>query len=450
MLCFPLPGERPLDTNPEFLRNLRLEFSLHRVIGMPLIAGLVFLAVWLATESMDSIGAAASIMAFILLVLWGTRLSTESVMTEVENLTWDEQRLTSMTSWEMTWGKLIGSTSFIWYGALWLLPFVVLWPKDAIMGGFEMVITGVAAQATAMLFGMLFLRLKPAGLRGLATVAQITGVLLGTGVLLALFPLRDQSMDIQWYGLTFEAERFGFAALCIITSWTIAGIHHLMRSELQYADPPYVWGAFLIFAVFFNAGFAEISPWMAFETPGLATAMVVAFATSALLTELAALLEPKGFIPMRQWLARLAENHTAAARAATPCWFVSLVVSAVLCITAAAFEATTGNAQTIPTLAAILLFVIRDVGLISFFTLSGRPFSGTVTSLVYLGILYLLLPAILIFAEQPHFLSIFLPDVDVTASPVMSMTPPAVEAAITWSMLAWRWNRIRNKTFSAT
>jgi len=451
MLCFPLPGDSPIEANPEFLRNLRLEFSLHRLIGLPLIMALVLIATRLATETNTSLGAAASIMAFILLILWGTRMSAEAVMSEVENLTWDTQRLSSMTSWGMTWGKLIGSTSFAWYGALWLVPIMAFWPKDAIMSAGEMVITSIAAQAASMLFSMLFLRLNPTGIRGLVTFSQVIGIVVGLGVLGSLFPLQSITSHILWYGISFEADRFTFASLCILAAWTIAGIHHLMRAELKYADPPYVWSAFLIFSIFYSAGFAEMSPFMTIEAPGLAMAMTIAFTTSVLLTELVALLEPKGFLSLRLWLTRLSEGHSETANTATPCWFISIITTAVLCLAAAMFHIASQNPQALPVLAAIFLFLLRDVGLIIFFTLSGRPFSGTLTSLVYLGILYLLLPALLLSANLERFLPIFIPDIAGNGtSPLMSLAPPALQAVFTWSLMAWRWRNIRIKITSET
>ncbi len=449
MFCFPLPGDKPIETNPEFLRNLRLEFSLHRLVSLPLIMALVLTATRLATETSTSLGGAASVMAFILLILWGTRKSSESVLSEVENLTWDTQRLTAMSSWDMTWGKLLGSTSLAWYGAFWLLPVMVAWPKDSILGAGKMAITAIAAQAISMLFALLFLRLKPNGTRGLATVAQIIGIGFALLVLASLLPLRSGAHYLSWYGISFEMERFAFASLCILAAWAIAGIHHLMRAELQYADPPHIWSAFLIFAVFYTAGFAEMTPFTTIEAPGLAMAMTIAFTTSALLTELVALLEPKGFLLLRLWLSRLAHGNSRSAHTATPCWFVSIITTGVLCMAAAMFHAASHHTAAILPLAAIFLFLLRDVGLIVSFTLSGRPFSGTLTSLVYLGILYILLPALLLSANLGDFLPIFLPSIDGEGVPLtMALLPPATQALLAWLVLGWRWRRIRIRTFA--
>lgn len=92
--------------NPELRRNLWLEFSLHRLIGMPAVLALLF-------ALFGSFGGAwrervftAALWGFVILAhFWGTRQASAAVTDEVRDRTWDWQRLSALSPWQMTWGK---------------------------------------------------------------------------------------------------------------------------------------------------------------------------------------------------------------------------------------------------------------------------------------------------------------------------------------------------------
>jgi len=104
--------------NPEFIRNLWLEFTLHRVLVMPAIVGILFLLMYLVNgQKLDSATAVSAAILFCSIIfIWGTRVASESVIQEINASTWDTQRMSAMGPWSMAWGKLFGSTVFVWYG----------------------------------------------------------------------------------------------------------------------------------------------------------------------------------------------------------------------------------------------------------------------------------------------------------------------------------------------
>ena len=99
--------------NPEFKRNLWLSFSTHRLIGMPAFLTLIFMTIALAdfrSEIASSLYV-SSISAFIFIVwLWGARNANSTIVDELRDKTWDQQRMSSLDPWTMTWGKLFCST----------------------------------------------------------------------------------------------------------------------------------------------------------------------------------------------------------------------------------------------------------------------------------------------------------------------------------------------------
>jgi len=69
--------------NPEFRRNLWLEFSGARLVGMPLVLGLVFAAIYIARDEpgqgFNMMVLLAKPMFLVLAILWGTRLAAGAV-----------------------------------------------------------------------------------------------------------------------------------------------------------------------------------------------------------------------------------------------------------------------------------------------------------------------------------------------------------------------------------
>ena len=100
--------------NPEFTRNVWLELTPSRLIVMPLILALSFAAV-----STFGFVHTFSILIFMLLAnIYATKLATESIISELNNRTWDNSRLTLIRPIAMATGKLFGSTIYAWYGAI--------------------------------------------------------------------------------------------------------------------------------------------------------------------------------------------------------------------------------------------------------------------------------------------------------------------------------------------
>jgi len=117
--------------NPELQRNLWLEFSLHRLVVMPCVLALLFLCAALGTQPNSDVGVTTTgLLLFIGLAgFWGARRAADAVTEEFRGKTWDGQRMSALGPWAMTWGKLVGSTSYAWYGALMCLATVaVAWP----------------------------------------------------------------------------------------------------------------------------------------------------------------------------------------------------------------------------------------------------------------------------------------------------------------------------------
>ncbi len=103
--------------NPELRRNIWLDFTYHRMLITPIVVILITY-IFYVMGSLQTTSSITFYLACIFIFLWGTKRASETVIEEVCNNTWDFQRQSSLLPWTMTWGKLIGSTLYSWYGVL--------------------------------------------------------------------------------------------------------------------------------------------------------------------------------------------------------------------------------------------------------------------------------------------------------------------------------------------
>jgi len=101
--------------NPEFERNLWLEAAPRRVLGAGVILALIYGAAALVAKSGDPhvLIAACGIAGMVIFVasglIWAGWAAGASILDEIRGRTWEFQRLSALTPWAMTWGKLFGA-----------------------------------------------------------------------------------------------------------------------------------------------------------------------------------------------------------------------------------------------------------------------------------------------------------------------------------------------------
>src|SRR6201999_1389879 len=92
----------------------------HRAIAMPIVLGVIFyIASQLYLGSKESeVGSATTGIFFLLVKIWGGHKAADSVLDEVNDNTWDFQKLSALSPWSLAFGKLFGSSIYCWYGGL--------------------------------------------------------------------------------------------------------------------------------------------------------------------------------------------------------------------------------------------------------------------------------------------------------------------------------------------
>ncbi len=444
--------------NPEFQRNLLLELTVHRLIAMPLILLLIYAAAGLGGNA-ETVSETAHAVIVGLLVLWGTRLTADAVLGEVRARTWDSQRMSGIGPFAMSWAKLLGSTIYVWYGVALSVP-ALLYQWEAGFGDLlRIVILGLFAQAVALFVSLLVQRMRPERLRFQVTASQLFGLgaaLTYWNVLFGRSFGTYRRGTIEWYGAAVENETFTLATGIAFLAWTCFGIYRLMRAELQFRCWPAGWTAFAAFCAIYVGGFAfsriSSNPTI-FGVPGMdvISRLLAAYLTVLALVWLAAYVEPKGLVRLRRWGAALRLGDPRRILETTPAWLPGMLLGAGLGVVLVidlflspeAREVYAGflDMDSLAAFAiAVFLFLLRDIGVVHFLTLDGRKRRAHMTALVYLVVLYVLIPVILVAADWDAALPAFLPFFQ--GHSLFVTLPVLIQVAIVGALLAVRWRRV--------
>ncbi|MEJ2346936.1 MAG: hypothetical protein P8090_16350 [Gammaproteobacteria bacterium] len=430
--------------NPEFRRNLWVELSPQRLVAMPAILGGVFFLVHLLVPG--SSGAAVARVALVaylgLALLWGARLASEAVLGETREHTWDLQRMSSLGAWSMTWGKLLGSTVYPWYGALMCLAVYAVAQGVHPGAAADLLVllgAGLLAQAVALLASLQSMARRAAAGRSAAASYLLLGIFaavpfLRTGL--------GRGEMVHWYGAGYPGDDFALASLLIFLAWSVVAIYRHLRRELQMRSGPLVWLLFVVFLAAYVAGFVRLPD---VGLAHVATARwYVAYIMVLLLAYVMVFAEPKDGVALRRlW-------HAAAHRAwvrvwqGLPLWAVTIalvvVFGAVLLtqdVPEFLYRARVFEPRTF--VLATFLFLLRDVGLVLYLNLGARPARADAAALLYLAVLYVLLPGILSALHLHVLAAAFLPW-QAGHGPVL-LVAGAVQMLLAAGLALRRWNR---------
>ena len=457
--------------NPEFRRNLVLELTTHRLVAVPLVLGLIFLTAWAVDGPRGTAGAGRLIMT-VLLSLWGARAAADAVFGEVSDRTWDAQRMSSIGPWAMSWGKLFGAPIFSWYGSLFCVPAVLVGPENPVNALVEILLFGLLAHALALMISLLLLRIRGKRTRFQVNIAHAGGILFalaagGVGIF-DTGPAQELAGEpysrVSWYGVTMSLSDFSFMTRIVLLAWAIIGVFRLMRLELQFKPQPLVWLSFVLFVSAYVGGISFGLPenLKQFLTDSELTALTLVGRLGAglvfvvLVTYCSVFLAPSGAVHLRRLAWELkAGRHYAAFQAAPP-WMVAAVVAVLqtiaLCVVTLSVPdsladeigpvsrlADRSSVDVVVILIAWMLFLARDLGLILFVILSPKGGRSHLAAAMYLGILYIALPALVGSSGLQAALPLFIPfAVD---SPAW-LLPIAGQLVLLAAALSWRWRQI--------
>jgi len=441
--------------NPEFLRNLWLEITPYRLIMMPSVIGAIFLVMFLINDRIldSSTAKLSAIMYAAIVLIWGSRVASESVIQEINARTWDNQRMSALGPWSLATGKLFGSTVHIWYGGLicmglYALSYGELIPTDRLMELIALYIgAGILCHAIGLLVSLQAVQKRREFGRIQVAFYQFLGLLVvGPVLYIGLSDIAETKLYFvtTWYGHVYELLAATVVWLYAYVGWSLVGIWRLMRAELQMPNGPWAWLAFVAFAVVHVAGLRFLPDEVSRVIPTLAGRVFAGFAVLAVLCYVAALSEPKGrlvFRRLRQSM-RLGDWKGFLNRVplSVPTVLLMLVAAATLLrIGPAHIDLFTFPLNFRLMVGAAALFVLRDVCFVTWMNLlrpSPRADSG---AFVLLALAYTLIPVALSGIGLDVLTSFFWPMRN--ASAPLTLLPVAGEVLVVGILLIRQWRR---------
>lgn len=470
--------------NPLLQRHLWTEFSLHKLLIAPAILGAIFalsaLTVAATSEKLWGFLANAGLTLFGLIVLAaGTWRAGRTVPDQKTNRTWENIRLSSLSSWQLACGELFGATSYYWYGGVICLLMVVISaivsPAAAKNVGDISVIVFLAAfltQATALQLSLsgagtaeqtrpmsfmacfIFSFIAPVSIRQLIDWNTAT---MASKIHLSQLP---DILHASWYGLSVGNASAIILSYILMAIWGLIGLNQTMRRELQMTTPVIVWIGFIVFCLIYFAGFTfnpngtadlrraplawplNMIMWifnesfssLAFlqEQSGALLPFAFAFCVSVCFTYFMALWEPKDITGLRRFMSAIAQKNWRNISSLYPRWLATAQICTLvgLIFLAAAFYTSNLNSFALG-VGSMLLFLYRDLGIILLLSLQHKSGRRNFTAFAYLFALYVLLPGLLTTAaDGSGWIFIFIPgEAD---SWLTAIIPPLVQGLLVW------------------
>lgn len=447
--------------NPEFHRNLWIELRLHRLIAMPLIVALVT-ALLVSLDSSLGLLRSLSLAAYYGVVfLWGGRRAATALAEEVNGRTWEMQRMTALGAWSMAWGKIFGSTAFVWYGGLMIL--AVFSYASVAIGDMPLegaltfalmeIAAGILVHAVAVAISLVLLAKNPRSHNLPVTFSQMIGL---AAVLvmawrpefgLMLVPEWRAFAAIDWFGLLLPFHVFALASVAVFAAWAVFGVYRLLRAELQFEGAPWGWPLFTLFLIAYLCGFiTEV------EVFGARVWLLLGFFVSWAATYVAVFADSNALLRYRALFSALGAGRPDLALRRLPRWLPSallLVVFALAVLASAdfdrlalgnlefrAFEAEIGRLSRL-WIAAVVFFALRDVFFVLLMNAARWHRRPDLTAFIYLLLLYGPAVGLLqLLAPQLAGLVAPLPGQSSLLSAVAAAAQAAALAVLLWR--AWR------------
>jgi hypothetical protein len=452
-----------LKLNPEFAKNIWLEFSPQRLIVMPVVIALICGLILSVSngDGLKDIHNFASVGFVVVCILWGMKNAGDSVIDEYNEKTWDWQKMSITGSWRLTWGKLIGSTIYNWYGGI-ICMVIYLGTLDVAYSpiidfrmAIIMLISAVLGHGLMILFSLLTIR-KSDGKSKVKSSRTFLAIALifftGSGLVSGLSGMLHYSSGEQlvtWYGLIMPISNWYIIAGAFYCLWVVGGIYRAMRAELQFADKPIWWVVFLLsnFVLWFGV-IVSLDGFTIVKSLSVTCAALCAF--YLFFVYALALSEPKDIVNFRMLLNSYRQGKLKKFWEGISLWMVTFPVALIIGILAILFASIAGSdladvysdykvkgvTGALLILLAVFAFVVRDLGIMLLLNFSQKPKRADSAWLIYLVILYSVFPFI---AAQAKVGALFYPDI--TVNPFLMVVPPIIEAVVVMVFVTHQWKR---------
>ncbi len=443
--------------NPELRRHVWLELTPNRLIMMPLTLGAIFFLCYLAADDMTQFMSSVrivSLVAFgVIVLVWGTKLVSESVIIEVNEKTWDNQRMTPISPLDMTIGKLFGSTIYTWYGAVICSVAAlisIIYRHEIKMFKIFMILLlfGLLLHSFSFLSSLIMIRRnigrEKINANGLFLFAVILTLWLMGIIPSIIFGYRGKNAAIIWYNLGFLPEDFAIFMLIFFLIWSYIGAYRNMKTEFQMTNGPFVWIGFMISLMLFLSGLiANIE--YAEQSAKMLLGCYLSYIIAMSATYMMAFSEPKNIVEFRRMISLMKQGQWKEFGEAIPLWLISLGFCVILCailLISSPLNTLIDKAIKTDYLSPLhplncLLFIIRDLSLLIYVNLNRESKRADQATVAYLILIYGLIPAIIGVGGFKDLLPMFIPMFNATF--INGTIPILIQSVIMFGLMYRRW-----------
>ncbi len=420
-------------SNPEINRNIWLELSMNRLVIIPLIIsltlGLLFLTAvkFFNMEASGVVNTTSKYFLYFFAFIVGTRQSASAIIKEVHAKTWDSQRLLTISPWSMTIGKVFGSTIYGWYGVLWGAVLYVFSSLN-LDHSFERVLFLFTVLLCIVLVHALIISLTVLKIdknREATTISTFFYFVIGlvVAVLLVVYAetmLDFNDQDMFWYTLTLPKIPFVFGSVLFFTGWALFGLYRTMRKEYQFKNTIIPWALFVSCGMTFFGGvysadhISSLSKGLV-NFDQIAVSTHTAFIIGIALMYYLAFSESRGIVNMRNLKRAVQERNVQKLLVISPLWLVTALIVIVPCMLSVLFSFGVVSLEDTSLMINsfwalnIFAFCVRDIALLHFMSFVNSKKSTEVIVVVYLMVLYGIVPSLLYSMNLSMLVPVFLP-----------------------------------------
>jgi hypothetical protein len=422
--------------NPEFQRQLWLQFSPTRLALMPamLVLFLVPFAIFVSDSPFGPLASVCAALFLGLTCVMGTFAVAASVADEFVEHTWDQQRMSAMGPWTMTWGKLLGAASYGWYGGALCM----------VVGAVTALASGITLQILCMLLVLgvlaaLFLHASvlavnlespQVGTRLRSRGGMGVVMLLGLWLVTTLMQL-SRLETIEWWGFQCSSLSFALVSLLLFAVCALVAAWRAMAASLAVPQVGWGWPALALVVASYGAGFVDAEIGL---TPVLRWIAIV-FVVSNVFTYVAVLSESQTRPRWARLIALAKGGNWRATAQSIPRWVTTLALAAVFgLLDNSSFVLHGMELGYLPPV--LLLLLVRDCAVVLFFGFSSKGNRQGLAILLTLLVAYGLLPFLFSAIQAPTLLAVVLP---VFAKGPLGLVYAALQTAVALGLLHWRW-----------
>lgn len=398
-----------MNLNPEFERQLYLECSQARLVGVPLLLGIIFtLSYFIDGYRLGSTTAQTALILFMLITLvWGARQTIDSIVEEQRDRTWDTQRLSALGPWTMAWGKVFGSTVMVWYAAAICLLMYSLStdnPSALPLLVFYSVCAALLVQSGGLLLGLLAAQRGQSKSSSIFMIAIVGFLSIAPWLsdLASMPPFMRPEVSTHWYTKSIDSQLFHQISLLLALFWCGTGNYRLMTQALGMRTTPWVWLSFSAFMTVYLGGFIP----NLFYTFSLA-----AFLVCTGLTYLGVMVERNDAMRIKRLLSYFSQGHWQRGLEELPIWWLSFILTLPAALHLSLSSHPLLELSTVfhfyPL--ALVLILLRDCALYLFFCYGKNPQRAVTSTLLTVVLLYGIIPGIFKAIGQTSLAALFFP-----------------------------------------